>query len=160
MDQLQVLLVREPLRDPLRATRPDALGFLDLLLRGRDQLVDRSEVRGEVPGRHPARVWDVQAGENTAERHRLLRLLDRSDRVPGRDFRVAVELSQLLLRQAVEIGERGDDALAPEPTDRLLADAVDVPDPVDQGLEPSRLALRVRTAVHRLALGLDDLCPA
>ena len=80
--------------------------------------------------------------------------------LPAEISRVAVELHQLLLRQPVEVGHRGDDPLAPQPADRLLADAVDVPDPVDERLEAARLALRVRAAVHRLALGLDDLCPA
>src|SRR6185312_4441425 len=84
-------------------------------------------------------------------------LLDRRDRVAGRDLRVAVELHQLFLRQPVAVRQRGDDPRAPEPANRLLADAVDVPDPVDERLEPARLALRVRTAVHRPAFGPDDL---
>ena len=90
----------------------------------------------------------------------LLRLLDRGDGVPRRDLGVAIELHQLLFGQPVEVGHRRDDPLAPEPADRLLAHAVDVPDPVDERLETARLAPRIGAAVHRLALGLDDLFPA
>src|SRR4029453_1118394 len=89
--------------------------------------------------------------------------LDRRDGVARRDLAVAVELHQALLREAVQVRHRGDDPLAPEPADELLADALDVHrrlDPVDQGLEAPRLALRVRAAVHDLALGLHDLGPA
>src|SRR5207237_3099385 len=55
-----------------------------------------------------------------------------------------------------EARQRTDEAVLPEDTDRLLADAVDVGDrsPVDQGLEATGGAGAVRAAVHRLALGL------
>ena len=158
-DEPRVVLVGEPFGDRLGALRPDALALHDLLLARGCQAVDVAEVAREVLGGHPADVGDVQPEEHAAERDRLRRL-DRSDRVRRRDLGEAVELEQLLLGQPVELGQRADEAEVPEPAHELLADAVDVGGglhPVDQRLEPARRAGAVRAAVHRLALGLDDL---
>ena len=94
---------------------------------------------GEVPRRYPADLRDVEPEEHSVERA-FLRLLDRGDRIAGRDLAVAVELHQLLLRQPVEVGHRGDDPLAPQPPDELLPYALDVHcrlHPVDERLEPA-----------------------
>ena len=88
-----------------------------------------------------------------------LRAADRLDRPRGRDLAVAVETGELLGGQPVEVRHRAQEPFAPEPPDELLADAVDVhcrPDPVDERLETTGRAGPVRTAMHRLALGLLD----
>ena len=64
--------------------------------------MDALEVAREMLRGHPADVRDVQSEEDAVERH-LLRRLDRLDRVRGGDLRVALDLEELLLRQAVEI---------------------------------------------------------
>ena len=112
----------------------------------------------EITCKNPADSRDIQAEEYTRERH-LLRALDRLDRRARRDLGEALQLDELLLRQAVEAGQGADEALLPEDADRLLADTVDVGDgrPVDQRLETAGRTRAVRAAVHRLALRLDDL---
>src|SRR6185312_4566711 len=67
LDQLPVLLVREPFGDRLGAVRPDALDLLDVLLGRAHELVDRAEVRREVARRYPAGLRDVQPGEDPVE---------------------------------------------------------------------------------------------
>ena len=117
----------------------------------------REALRGD-----PADVRDVEPEQHARER-RPLRALDRLNCLGRADLREAVELEQLLLRQPVEVRQRADEPELPEPPHQLLADAFDVGralDPVDQGLEPARGTRAVRAAVHRLALGLDDVCPA
>src|SRR5204862_781818 len=101
LDELPVLLVAEPLRDRLRALGADPLDLGDLLRRSFREPVDRPEMPGDILRRHPADVRDVEPEEDPRER-RLLRALDRRDRARGALLGEAVELEQLLLRQAVE----------------------------------------------------------
>ena len=78
----------------------------------------------------------------------------------GRDLGVAVELRQLLRREAVEIGHRAEQALAPRVAARTARRHLRCPlrpDPVDERLQASRGTCPVGAAVHDLALGLDDL---
>src|SRR5262249_7649751 len=147
----------EPVDDVLGAVGAEALDLGDLLGTRGHQLVDRAEVTREIAREDPADRRDVQAEEYTRERH-LLGALDRLDRSGRRDLPEALELEQLLLRQAVKAWQRADEALLPQDADRLLADAVDVGDsgPVDQRLEAARRAGAVRAAVHRLAFRLHD----
>src|SRR5215469_5185754 len=151
LDQRPVLIVCEPVDDVLGAVGAEALDLGDLLGTRGHQLVDRAEVAREIAREDPADRRDVQAEEYTRERH-LLGALDRLDRSGRRDLPEALELEQLLLRQAVKAWQRADEALLPQDADRLLADAVDVGDsgPVDQRLEAARRAGAVRAAVHRL----------
>ena len=159
-DERAVLLVGEPVDDVLRPVRPEALCLGDLLRCRGHEPVDGSEVAGEGAREHPADPGDVEAEQNPRERD-VLRALDRLDRRARGDLREALDLEELLLREAVEVGQRPDEALLPEDADRLLADAVDVGDarPVDERLEAAGRACAVRAAVHRLALGLDDSDP-
>src|SRR5262249_34053545 len=159
LDEPPVCVVCKPFRDRLRALRADALDLLDLLLRGAEQPVDILEVAREVDGRDPADVRDVEAEEYAVERD-LLRRLDRLDRVRRGNLAEAVDLQQLLLRQTVKLRDGAHEPELPELPPGLLADASDIGrglDPVDQRLEPARRTRLVRTAVHRLALWLDDV---
>src|SRR4029453_4332711 len=112
--------------------------------------------------RHPPDIGDVEAEEHTPKRDRL-GCLDRVDDVGGAPFLKAVQLDELFLRQAVEVGQRPQQTEVPEPADELLAYAVDVGrghDPVVQRLEAARWTRPVRTPMHGLALAPDAFCDA
>src|SRR4029079_3828525 len=155
-----VLRVREPLGHRLGPVGAEALDLGDLLRRRGDERVDVEEVAREILREHPADAGDVEPEQHARERHPLPRRLDLLDCVGGRDLTEAVELEQLLLAEAVEVGQRADERLLPQRPDGLLPDAVDVGrpfDPGDQRLEAARRTGPVRAAVHRLALRLHDL---
>jgi hypothetical protein len=139
LDKAPVVVVGEPFGDRLCTLGADPLALHDLLLRRAREAVDAAEVPREVLGRDPADVRNVETEEHAPERD-LLRRFDCGDRVRRRRLGETVELEQLLLRQAVELGKRAHQAELPEPPHELLPHAVDVGgglDPVDQRLEPA-----------------------
>src|SRR5207342_3941836 len=54
LNELQVLLVGEPLGDRLGPVRAEALDLLDVFLARRSERIDRAKVRREVPRGDPA----------------------------------------------------------------------------------------------------------
>src|SRR6476469_5988188 len=79
--------------------------------------------------RDVADARQAQRVEDTRER-RLPRSLDRGDEVAGRDLAEALEAGQLLLRQVVDVGDVGDQALLEKAQRLLLAEPVDVHRPL------------------------------
>ena len=139
--------------DELRDDRADPRRLGNLLRRRRAQDVHRAKLLREAARGHKADSLESQGGEHDSERA-LARGLDGRDQVARRDLAEALELHQLLGRQAVEVRGRAHQLGALELGDLLFAEAVDVDRPVLEQLPAASGAVAIG-ALREHALALD-----
>ena len=121
--------------------RADLLDCQQVLDAGVHQRIEAAEVSREVLGGGLADVADTEP-EEKAGQGCAARGVDRLQEVCGGLLGHALELGQLEQAEAVEVGQRTDDAAVDQLLDDLVAEAIDVHGPPLRKVKQRLLALR------------------
>ena len=116
--------MREPGPNRSRGVRTDLVHRFEVVLCGRDQVVQRAEPAGERRRRLLPDVADPEREEEPREVV-LLAALDLAEQVRGGLFPPTLEAGEVVRRKRVDRGDVGEQPLANQLVDELLAEAFD-----------------------------------